>query len=119
MIEAGANEIPEDKMIEAIYKAHEVNQEIIKFIDQIVAECGKEKHSYESCAVPQELFDEIKKIVPPEEMEVAVFSDDKQTRENNISEITDKLKEALQTMRNGLPFSVRLYISTRRRLSAR
>ena len=94
MIEAGANEIPEDKMIEAIYKAHEVNQEIIKFIDQIIAECGKEKHSYESCAVPQELFDEIKKIVPPEEMEVAVFSDDKQTRENNISEITDKLKEA-------------------------
>ena len=94
MIEAGANEIPEDKMIEAIYKAHEVNQEIIRFIDQIVAECGKEKHSYESCAVPQELFDEIKKIVPPEEMEVAVFSDDKQTRENNISEITDKLKEA-------------------------
>ena len=94
MIEAGANEIPEDKMIEAIYKAHEVNQEIIKFIDQIVAECGKEKHSYESCAVPQELFDEIKKIVPPEEMEVAVVSDDKQTRENNISEITDKLKEA-------------------------
>ena len=94
MIEAGANEVPEDKMIEAIYKAHEVNQEIIKFIDQIVAECGKEKHSYESCAVPQELFDEIKKIVPPEEMEVAVFSDDKQTRENNISEITDKLKEA-------------------------
>ena len=94
MIEAGANEIPEDKMIEAIYKAHEVNQEIIKFIDQIVAECGKEKHSYESCAVPQELFDEIKKIVPPEEMEVAVFSDDKQTREYNISEITDKLKEA-------------------------
>ena len=94
MIEAGANEIPEDKMIEAIYKAHEVNQEIIRFIDQIVAECGKEKHSYESCAVPQELFDEIKKIVPSEEMEVAVFSDDKQTRENNISEITDKLKEA-------------------------
>ena len=94
MIEAGAKEVPEDKMIEAIYKAHEVNQEIIKFIDQIVAECGKEKHSYESCAVPQELFDEIKKIVPPEEMEVAVFSDDKQTRENNISEITDKLKEA-------------------------
>ena len=94
MIEAGAKEVPEQTMIAAIFKAHEVNQEIIKFIDQIVAECGKEKHSYESCAVPQELFDEIKKIVPPEEMEVAVFSDDKQTRENNISEITDKLKEA-------------------------
>ena len=94
MIEAGANEVPEDQMIEAIYKAHEVNQEIIRFFDQIIAECGKEKHSYESCAGPQELFDAIKEIVPPEEMEVAVFSDDKQTRENNIAEITDKLKEA-------------------------
>ena len=94
MIEAGANEVLEDQMIEAIYKAHEVNQEIIRFFDQIIAECGKEKHSYESCAVPQELFDAIKEIVPPEEMEVAVFSDDKQTRENNIAEITDKLKEA-------------------------
>ena len=94
MIEAGANEVPEDQMIEAIYKAHEVNQEIIRFFDQIIAECGKEKPSYESCAVPQELFDAIKEIVPPEEMEVAVFSDDKQTRENNIAEITDKLKEA-------------------------
>ena len=94
MIEAGANEVPENQMIEAIYKAHEVNQEIIKFFDQIIAECGKEKHSYESCAVPQELFDAIKEIVPPEEMEVAVFSDDKQTRENNIAQITDKLKEA-------------------------
>ena len=94
MIEAGANEVPEDQMIEAIYKAHEVNQEIIKFFDQIIAECGKEKHSYESCAVPQELFDAIKEIVPPEEMEVAVFSDDKQTRENNIAAVTDKLKEA-------------------------
>ena len=94
MIEAGANEIPEAKMIEAIYKAHEVNQEIIKFIDKIVAECGKEKHTYASCAVPEELFEAIKKIVPPEEMEVAVFSDDKQTRENNIAAVTEKLKEA-------------------------
>ncbi len=94
MIEAGAKEVPEDQMIDAIFKAHEVNQEIIKFIDQIIAECGKEKHSYESCAVPEELFAAIKEIVPPAEMEVAVFSDDKQTRENNIAEITDKLKEA-------------------------
>ena len=77
MIEAGAKEVPEDKMIEAIYKAHEVNQEIIKFIDKIVEECGKPKHSYESCAVPEELFAAIKEIVPPAEMEVAVFSDDK------------------------------------------
>ena len=94
MIEAGANEIPEDKMIEAIYKAHEVNQEIIKFIDQIVAECGKEKHTYESCAVPEELFAAMKEIVTPEEMEVAVFSDDKQVREENIRKVTEKLQEA-------------------------
>ena len=94
MIEAGANEIPEEKMIEAIFKAHEVNQEIIKFIDTIVAECGKEKHSYESCAVPEELFEAIKKVVTPEEMEEAVFSDDKQTREENIRQVTAKLEEA-------------------------
>ncbi|HIW50247.1 MAG TPA: polyribonucleotide nucleotidyltransferase [Candidatus Blautia intestinavium] len=95
MIEAGANEVPEDKMIDAIYKAHEVNQEIIAFIDKIVAECGKEKHTYASCAVPEELFAAIREIVPPEEMEVAVFSDDKQTREENIRQVTEKLAEAL------------------------
>ena len=94
MIEAGANEVPEDTMIEAIYKAHDVNQEIIRFIDKIVAECGKEKHRYASCAVPEELFEAIKKIVPPEEMEEAVFTDDKQTREENIREITARLQDA-------------------------
>ena len=94
MIEAGANEVPEDTMIEAIYKAHDVNQEIIRFIDKIVAECGKEKHLYASCAVPEELFEAIKKIVPSEEMEEAVFTDDKQTREENIREITARLQEA-------------------------
>lgn len=94
MIEAGANEIPEDKMIEAIFKAHEVNGQIIEFIDKIVAECGKEKHTYESCAVPEELFAAMKEIVTPEEMEVAVFSDDKQTREENIRQVTEKLEEA-------------------------
>jgi len=94
MIEAGANEIPEAKMIEAIYKAHEVNQEIIRFIDTIVAECGKEKHGYESCAIPEELFAAIREIVTPEQMEEAVFTDDKQTREENIRQITEKLEEA-------------------------
>ena len=94
MIEAGAKEIPEAKMIEAIYKAHEVNQEIIKFIDSIVAEVGKPKHAYESCAIPEELFAAIKEIVPPAEMEEAVFSDDKQTREETIRVITEKLEEA-------------------------
>ena len=128
MIEAGANEVPETQMIEAIFKAHEVNQEIIAFIDKIVAECGKEKHSYESCAVPEELFSAIKEIiafidkivaecgkekhsyescavpeelfsaikeiVTPEEMEEAVFTDEKQVREENIRQITEKLEEA-------------------------
>ena len=94
MIEAGANEVPEDKMIEAIFAAHELNQKVIAFFDTIVAECGKPKHAYESCAVPEELFDAIKEIVPPEAMEEAVFTDDKQTREENIRQITAKLEEA-------------------------
>ena len=94
MIEAGANEIPEAVMIDAIYKAHEVNQTIIAFIDSIVAEVGKPKHAYTSCAVPAEMFEEMKKVVTPEEMEVAVFTDDKQTREENIKTITEKLAEA-------------------------
>ena len=103
MIEAGAKEVPEQVMIEAIFKAHEVNQDIIKFIDTIVAECGKEKHSYESCAVPEELFGAIREIVTPEEMEKAVFTDDKQTREENIRQITQKLEEALAEKEEWLP----------------
>ncbi|MDE6184811.1 MAG: polyribonucleotide nucleotidyltransferase, partial [Lachnospiraceae bacterium] len=94
MIEAGANEIPEEQMIEAIYKAHEINQTIIAFINQIVAEVGKPKHTYTSCAVPEELFAAIKEIVPPAEMEEAVFTDEKQVREENIKNITEKLEEA-------------------------
>ena len=94
MIEAGANEIPEDKMIEAIYKAHEINQTIIAFIDGIVAEVGKKKHEYTSCAIPAEMFEEMKQIVTPEQMEEAVFTDDKQTREENIRQVTEKLEEA-------------------------
>ncbi len=94
MIEAGANEIPEDKMIEAIYMAHEVNQSIIAFINEIVAEVGKEKHQYTSCAVPDELFAAIREQVPPEKMEEAVFTDVKQVREENIKKITEQLEEA-------------------------
>ncbi|MDR1800933.1 MAG: polyribonucleotide nucleotidyltransferase [Lachnospiraceae bacterium] len=94
MIEAGANEVPEDKMLEAIFAAHSLNQEIIAFIDTIVIECGKEKHEYESCAIPEELFEKIKEIVPPSEMEEAVFTDEKQVREANIRAITEKLEAA-------------------------
>ena len=94
MIEAGANEVPEAKMIEAIYAAHELNQKVIAFIDKIVAECGKPKHSYTSCAVPEELFEAIKELVPPAAMEEAVFTDEKQVREENIRQIKEKLEEA-------------------------
>ena len=94
MIEAGAKEVPEAKMIEAIFAAHDLNQEVIAFFDTIVAECGKPKHEYQSFAVPQELFDAIQEIVPAAEMEEAVFTDDKQTREENIRVITERLEEA-------------------------
>ena len=94
MIEAGANEVPERKMIEAIYKAHEINQTIIAFINQIVEEAGRPKHEYTSCAVPEELFTAIKEIVSPAEMEEAVFTDEKQAREENIRKVTEKLEEA-------------------------
>ena len=94
MIEAGANIIPEDKMIEAIYKCHDVNQTVIAFIDEMVKECGKPKHEYTSCAIPEELFAKMKEIVTPEEMEGAVFTDEKQVREENIRNITARLEEA-------------------------
>ena len=103
MIEAGANEIPEDKMIEAIYMAHEINQTIIAFINEIVAKVGKAKHEYTSCAIPEEMFAAMKEIVTPEEMEVAVFTDEKQIREENIRVIREKLEEAFAEKEEWLP----------------
>ena len=94
MIEAGANEIPEDQMIEAIYKCHDINQTVIAFMDRIRDEIGKPKHEYESCAIPEQMFEDIKKIVTPEQMEEAVFTDEKQKREENIRAITEQLEEA-------------------------
>ena len=94
IIEAGANEIPEDQMIEAIYKCHDINQTVIAFMDQIRDEIGKPKHEYESCAIPEQMFEDIKKIVTPEQMEEAVFTDEKQKREENIRAITEQLEEA-------------------------
>ena len=94
MIEAGANEIPEDQMIEAIYKCHDINQTVIAFMDQIRDGIGKPKHEYESCAIPEQMFEDIKKIVTPEQMEEAVFTDEKQKREENIRAITEQLEEA-------------------------
>ena len=96
MIEAGCNEIPDDKMLEAIYTAHDVNLQVIKFFKEIAEKEGKKKHDYVSCAVPEALFDEIKKIVPPEEMEKATFNDDKQAREEAVAEVQAKIEEALK-----------------------
>ena len=96
MIEAGANELPEEKMIEAIYLAHETNQQIIGFFESIIAECGKEKHSYESSAIPEVVFEKMKTVVTPEEMEKAVFTDEKQERDVNISALSERLVEAFQ-----------------------
>ena len=103
MIEAGANEIPEDKMIEAIYMAHDINQTINDFIMKLVNEVGKPKHEYTSCVVPEEMFAAMREIVTPDEMEVAVFSDDKQTREENIRKVTEKMEEAFADNEEWLP----------------
>ena len=103
MIEAGANEVPEEVMLKAIFAAHEVNQKVIAFIDQIVTECGKPKHEYESFAVPADLMEEIQKIIPAEEMEEAVFTDDKQTREANVRTIRDRLEEIFAENEEWLP----------------
>ncbi len=94
MIEAGANEIPEALMLKAIYMGHDVNQTLIAWTNSIVAEVGKAKHEYTSCAIPEEMFAAMKEIVTPAEMEVAVFTDEKQIREANISVIRDKMEAA-------------------------
>ena len=117
MIEAGANEIPESKMIEAIYKCHEVNQTIIAFMNKIREEIGKPKHEYTSCAIPEEMFAAMREIVTPEQMEEAVFTDEKQVREENIRQITEKFEEAFAE--NDSQYWARLFISIRRRQSAR
>lgn len=93
MIEAGANEVKEDKMLEAIFAAHELNQQIIEFIDTIVAECGKEKHEYEHFETPEDMWNDMVATITPEQMEEAVFTDVKQVREENIRKIKDVLEE--------------------------
>ena len=93
MIEAGANEVDEETMIQAIYGAHELNGQIIEFFDKIVAECGKPKHEYEHFDTPEELWNDMVSFITPEAMEEAVFTDVKQVREENIRKIKDQLEE--------------------------
>ena len=103
MIEAGAREVPEQTMIDAIFEADKVNKELIAFINKIVAEVGKEKMAYESKAIPEELFAAIREVIPQEEMETAVFNDDKQTRDKNVDALTEKCREAFQDNEEWLP----------------
>lgn len=91
MIEAGADEIEESIMLEAIFKGHTENQKIVKFIEDIVAECGKPKHEYEKHEVPQDVYNVVKTVVGDGEMEKAVFTDDKQQREKQVKELTEKV----------------------------
>lgn len=93
MIEAGANEVPEDKMIEAIYAADDLNKKINEFFSKIIAEVGKEKHDYERHIIPAEITEAVMELVPAEEMEKAVFTDVKQERDKNILEIKEMLEE--------------------------
>ena len=93
MIEAGANEVDEATMIQAIYGARELNGQIIEFFDKIVAECGKEKHEYEHFDIPEDMWNDMVNFITPEAMEEAVFTDVKQVREENIRGIKDRLEE--------------------------
>ena len=119
MIEAGANELPEEKMIEAIYLAHETNQQIIGFFESIIAECGKEKHSYESSAIPEAVFEKMKTVVSPEEMEKAVFTDEKQERDANISALSERLVEAFQDDEEALAILRKMILKDHKRPDGR
>ena len=92
MIEAGANEVPNDKMFEAIQMAHEENQKIIALIDQMVAEVGKPKFDYPHADFNQELFD---KIVAEfmDEAKAAMDTDDKNVREARWNAMIEKWHE--------------------------
>ena len=94
MIEAGAKEVPEQVMIDAIFEADKVNKQLIEFFAKIRSEIGKEKHSYASAAIPEELFRAIREVIPQEEMEIAVFNDDKQSRDAAVDKLTERCKEA-------------------------
>ncbi len=104
MIEAGANEVPEDVMYNAIMAAHEMNRKVIEFIQTIVDECGKAKKPYESHVIPEEMYKDMVDFITPEAMENAVFTDEKQVRDENIKKITESLTERYADREDWLPF---------------
>ncbi len=92
MVEAGANEVPDDVMLQAIADGHEVCKEIVAFINSIVAEIGKPKFEYESADVPEDVFSMIKDFAW-DDMRQAVLSDDKSVRDANVNTLTEKVSE--------------------------
>ena len=95
MIEAGADEVPEDIMMRAIMLAHEENKRIVAFINNIVAEVGKAKHSYQEYSIPEEFYSKVREFITDKRMEDAVFSEVKQKREEELTVITDEVNEKL------------------------
>ena len=94
MIEAGANEVDDDIMLEAIKKGHETIKEIAIFIEGIAKEIGKEKFAYESCSVPDDFFNKVKDMAY-EEMRQAVLAVDKRDRDDKVNALTEKVLNAV------------------------
>ena len=95
MLEAGADEVSEDIMLDAIKLAHEENVKIIEFIDGIVAENNQPKREYTKHEIPKDLYDQIRSYITDARMEEAVFTDQKQQRDANVAALADEAKEAL------------------------
>lgn len=94
MIEAGAKEVGEDIMFEAISKAHEVIKPLVAFIKSIQAEIGKPKFGYTSCAIDKAMFDKIETMVG-EDVKSALDTDDKKVRDEKLKPIYEKVFESL------------------------
>ena len=94
MIEAGANEVPDDVMLEAIKKGHEEIKKVCQFIQKIKDEIGKPKFAYKSFAVDHDLYEELEKDYT-EKMKTAVQEIDKDTRDNNVAALTEEIENAL------------------------
>jgi len=94
MIEAGGNEIPEETMLDAIKKGHEEIKRLIAFIEDIVKEVGKEKFTYTSMAVPQEIFNDVMEACK-DELAEAMMNDDKTVRDKNVEEVSKKVHALL------------------------
>jgi len=101
MVEAGANEVPDDVMLNAIAEGHEEIKKICEFINSIVAEIGKEKFTYESAEVPEEIFEAVKEY-GWDKMRAAVLSKDKEVRDANVAKLQEEVAALLEEKEEGL-----------------